>query len=225
MVILNAGNVKTEDDISGRSRPAKGRYHVAIGLCEEKSSKAKGTPGLSVEFQVLTGTTAGQQGKTMPLFLSFVSEKGEEATKSCLDRVTRFALCAGVLQAGQVAEPVWDDAVGRELVIEIQESEFEDRNGQTKQGTDIAYMGFWSLGNPAVADVPKDTTSPGMLALAKAGGPVNHTGGNGNGNGNGNGTKTAAATAQPQTTAAQTATVPQPPTTAAGKPKSKWADL
>lgn len=212
MVMLNAETTRSEDDISGRSRPEPGRYHVAVQHAEEKGSKKKGTPGLELEFQVIVDGlasdgkthTAGQSGKTIPLFLSYVG--GDDAkTKTCLDRVLRLALCCGVIRPGESREPDWSEAIGRELVIEVEPGEkYEDDKGNERAGlSQVSFLGFWSLGNAAVANVPKDATSPGMQQLAKAGGPVNHpAAGNG-----GNGTKApaSAATAAPS--------------------KSKWADL
>lgn len=170
MVMLNAENARSEDDFSGRQRPVPGRYHAVVNYAEEKGSKKKGTPGLEIEFQVLAGTPAGQAGKTIPLFLSYIG--GDDSkTKTCLDRVTRLALCVGVLKPGQVAEPDWSEAVGRELVIEVEEQDYTDeKTGQNRAGSQVAFMGFWSLGNAAVADVPRDQDSPGMRQLAKSGG-------------------------------------------------------
>ena len=72
MVMLNAQQAHSEDDFSGQSRPVPGRYHVAVNHAEEKASKTKATPGLEIEFQVLAGSTSGQDGKTIPLFLSYL---------------------------------------------------------------------------------------------------------------------------------------------------------
>jgi len=168
MVMLDAQNAQSEDDFAGRSRPEPGRYHAIVNHAEEGGSKKKGTPGLSVEFQILAGTPDGQQGKTIPLFLSYVGSD-DSKTKTCIDRVTRLALCVGVLQPGQAAEPDWQEAIGRELVIEVEAQEYTDQNGQSKQGAQVAFMGFWSLGNAVVADVPRDKDSPGMRQLAKGG--------------------------------------------------------
>lgn len=212
MVMLNAQTVQSEDDISGKSRPVPGKYHVAVNHAEEKASKKKATPGLEIEFQVICDglapdgktPTNGQAGKTIPLFLSYIG--GDDAkTKTCLDRVCRLALCCGVLRPGEAREPDWSEAFGRELVIEIEEQQYDGPDGTVKTGSQVSFLGFWSLGNKAVANVPKDTSSPGMLALAKAGEVASKApAGNGNG-GNGG------------------AAVPAVPTAAAGK--SKWADI
>ena len=208
MVMLNAQTAKSEDDFSGQSRPAPGKYHVAVNHAEEKGSKKKGTPGLELEFQVLEGTPSGQSGKTIPMFLSYLG--GDEAkTKGCLDRVTRLAICCGVLRPGEAKEVDWQEAVGRELVIEIEEQDYEDDKGNARKGSQVAYMGFWSLGNKEVRAVPRDVQSPGMQALARSGGVVQPTVADQSGNGNGNGTQSGT-----------TATIATGAST-----KNKWSDL
>ena len=217
MVMLNAQQAKSEDDFSGNARLVPGRYHVAVNHAEEKGSKKKGTPGLECEFQVICDglspdgktPTSGQGGRTMPLFLSYVSEKGETASQSCIDRVTRLALCCSVLKAGEAKEPDWQDAIGRELVIEVENgTEYEDDKGNKKPGNpQISFMGFWSLGNKEVANVPKDTTTPGMQQLAKAGGSAKPPVAGGDG------------------IREKAPAIPAAPTTAAGKPRGKFSDL
>jgi hypothetical protein len=212
--MLNAQTAKSEDDFSGKSRPSAGRYHAAVNHAEEKGSKKKGTPGLELEFVIIhegvlpdgKTPTVAQAQKTIPLFLSYIG--GDDAkTQTCLDRVTRLALSLGVLAPGEQKEVNWDEAVGRELVIEVEQADYPDeKTGQMKQGSQVSFMGFWSLGNKAVSNVPKDATSPGMQALAKSGG-----------NGNGNGANAGAAAG------AQSA--PPPPPAAATAGKTKWSDL
>lgn len=205
MVSLNAANVKSEDDISGNNRPLPGRYHAVVNAAAEKASKKKGTMGLEMEFQVLAGTTPGQEGRTIPLFLAYEGAD-ESKTRKCLERVTRVALCSGILQPGESKEVDWDDAIGREMVIEIDNQEYETTGGEKRQGAQVSYLGFWSLGNQAVADVPKDSDSPGMMALRNGG----------KSNGNGNGVTKATGT----TTAAK-----EPAMAGAGAGRSKYADL
>jgi len=214
MVMLNAQQAKSEDDFSGNARPVPGRYHAAVNHAEEKGSKKKGTPGLECEFQVICDglspdgktPTGGQSGRTIPLFLSYIG--GDDAkTTTCLNRVTRLAMCCGVLRAGEAKEPDWNDAIGRELVIEVESQDYEDKDGNAKQGSQISFMGFWSLGNKEVANVPKDGTTPGMQQLATAGRPVKHPAAGGNGNGE------------------KAPAIPAAPTAAAGKSRGKFSDL
>jgi hypothetical protein len=223
--MLDASNTQSENDITGRSRPEPGRYHVAIQNAAEKGSKKKGTPGLELEFQVICDglqpdgktPTEGQANKTIPLFLSYIG--GDDTkTKTCLDRVLRLALACGIMQPGEAKEPNWDEAMGRELVIEVEAEQYDDeKSGQVKVGSQVAFLGFWSLGNKQVANVPKDATSPGMQQLAKQGGLVQHP--------------TASPTGGQATQTAGQATTTQPiaQTTAAGATasptKRKWANL
>lgn len=204
-MLLNAESVHSEDDLSGNARPIPARYHGVINHAEEKGSKKKGTPGLDLEFQTICDgllpdgktKTSGQANRTIPLFLSFIGGN-EEKTQYCINRVMRLAICCGVLRPGESKEPDWSEAVGRELVIEVVPGEeYEDDKGAMRPGRpEISFMGFWSLGNKEVANVPKDPTTPGMQQLAKAGG--------------GNGAKAAAT----------------PATTAAASPsRSKFSDL
>jgi hypothetical protein len=215
MVLLNAENAQSEDDFAGNSRPLPGRYHSAVLHAEEKGSKKKGTPGLEIEFQTIVNgigpdgqPNTGQSGRTIPLFLSYVGSD-DSKTQTCINRVTRLALCCGVLQPGQAAEPDWNDAIGRELVIEVESQDYEDQAGAKKSGSQVSFMGFWSLGNKEVANVPKDSTTPGMQQLAKTGEPINHPA---NGNGNGNATNGATAQAAAGSTATR-------------KPRGKFSDL
>jgi hypothetical protein len=176
MVTCNAKNVQSEDEVGGNDRPLPGRAHAIVNAAEETASEKKGTPGAKIEFTILKHVLPGQEGKTIPLFLSFVG--GDESkTRKCLERVTRFALATGIINPGEEKELDIADAIGRELVIDIEESKYLDsKTGAEKSGVQLGYMGFWSLGNKAVEDVPKDTGSPGMMALLK------QPAGNGNGN-------------------------------------------
>lgn len=210
MPVLNAENVHSEDDIQGKSRPVAGKYHVAVNAAEEVASKNKGTPGLQIEFAVVAeglppsgkGTTSGQAGKTIGLFLSYLGSD-EEKTQTCINRVMRLALAMGAIQPGEAKEVDWNDAIGRELVIEVADSTYE-KNGQQMKSTEVAFMGFWSLGNKAVKDVPRDLRSPGMQALA--------------------GGKTAGGHA-PTAMDGHTGQQNKQPAAAASSSKSKYADL
>lgn len=179
--------------VGGGGRPGPGIYHVALQHVAEEAAKSSGNPGIAVEFVILAegltgykrktdakgrveaiegGTqTEGQSGKTMPKFFSFTG-KDQAATEFCQKCVTRFALAAGVIQPGEAKEPDWDAAVGRELFIEIERSEYTNRQGQKATGSDLSALGMWSLGNKLMVKVPRDGTTPGMQQLAKNGGPV-----------------------------------------------------
>lgn len=188
MVMLNAQNAQSENDFSGHTRVDAGLYHVAVNACHEKASKTKATPGVEIEFQILCdgiGTdkktpVTGQVGKTISAFFAAVGEN-DDNTQRCLNNLTRLALVTGLLKPGMAAEPDWEEATGRELVIFVKEDQkaTTDQAGNkvwNKTGyTSVDWFGFWSLGNKEVVNVPKDPTTPGMQQLAASGEPTAST--------------------------------------------------
>lgn len=167
MVKMGSQNVKSEDDIQGGDRPLPGRYHAVV---KDVSYMAKGADGkqfevdesdsgaekVVVNFEVLAGTVPGQAGKAITEYFA-ISEKA-------LPRLQRLAICTGLLTPGEVERDVlFSQAVGRQLVIEVEDNQYTNASGKEVKGVRVAYMGLWSIGNAAVADVPKDAEA---LALA-----------------------------------------------------------
>jgi hypothetical protein len=174
MVQLNKDKKKSEEEFGGGSWPEAGFYHVAITQSEQTSSK-RATPIIATEFQVLAEGlkpdrkthTKGMTGRTARASLYLMSDKGEKETESCLEQVARFAMVAGLLPAGECVDTddiQWEDAIGRECVIKVSE---QMKEGKPTGYMQIDWMGFWSLGNSAMKDVPRDLKSPGMQAMAK----------------------------------------------------------
>jgi hypothetical protein len=142
---MNAANVKSEDDISGFQKPLPGRYHVVVKHVDESFEKFD---KVLVDFEVLTGTVPDMQGRELTEFYS--------CTEKSIPRLQRLALCLGLLAPGEPDKDVeFADAVGRDLVIEVEENKYPDKNGKTIDGVRVGYLGMWSTGNEAVAEVPK----------------------------------------------------------------------
>lgn len=133
-----AQDAQSENDIAG-GRPKSGRYHVQILESEEK------TDVIPIQFGILDGSVAGQDGKTVTeqFWLS-------EAARP---RLHRLLLCIGIRPFGEVDIAL---AIGRQLIIEVEEEPYVDKAGNDKIGISISYMGMWSVGNSEVADVPKN---------------------------------------------------------------------
>jgi hypothetical protein len=227
MAVLDASNAQSENDFQNDRQPPipAGMYHVAVNHAAEEGSKIQGTPGVAFEVQIICDgiteykkvfdkkkgilvriekgiPTTGQGSKTRAEFFTSVG-KTDEMTKKMLANQARLAMACGILLPGEKKEVDWDQAIGRELIVEFTNERKEVEEGGKKIWketgyTKIDWFSFWSIGNPAVANVPKDKTTPGMQQLAK-------TGGNGNG----------AGTAIPKAPAA----------TAAPATKSKFSDL
>jgi len=175
MVLLDASEVQSENDLHGNAKTKPGKYHVAVLSAEETASKKKGSPGIECEFVVLCeGITAdnkptvGQKNSTIKMFLN-LSGSDAEKTQTCLRNATLLALATGIMKPGERKEPDWSEAVGRELIINVKASSYKSASNEDMIGSDVAMFGYWSLGNEQVADVPKDVTSPGMIELAKSG--------------------------------------------------------
>ena len=151
MVRIGANNVKSEDDISGFQRPLPGRYHVVVKHVDESFEKFD---KIVVDFEVLAGTVPDQQGRELPEFFA--------CTDKAIPRLQRLALCVGLLQPGQPeADVEFTDAVGRDLVIEVEENNYKTKEGKEVNSVRVGYLGMWSTANEAVKGVPKGTLPEG----------------------------------------------------------------
>lgn len=159
---LDAGGVQNESEFGGSQRPLPGRYHVAVKRADDSMEKSD---KVVVEFEVLAGTTPGQERRTHTEWYA--------VTDKALPRLTRLALACGLLRPGERKGVDFAEAEGRQLVIEIEENDYTDKDGNEKKGVRVTWMGMWSLSNPDVADVPKNAAAAKLV------------GGNGNGNRNG----------------------------------------
>ena len=152
MVRVGAQNVKSEDDISGFQKPLPGRYHVVVKHVDETFEKFD---KIVIDFEVLAGTTPGQEGREVTEFFA--------CTEKAIPRLQRLALCLGLLRPGEADRDVeFTDAVGRDLVIEVEENKYTNKTtGKEVEGVRVGYLGMWSTGNEAVADVPKAAVGSG----------------------------------------------------------------
>jgi len=156
MPVLSAKEVSSPNDLKGKQRPQPGKYHVFIThwdeACKEKDQ-------LVVGFTVIDGTTPGQTGRELQTSMLFHDKDGKDLT----DRITRLAMCIGLLAPGQeIDEDLTSKALGRQLVIEVVEREYTDKNsGDKKKAIDLANFGYatWAVDDPLVADVPKNANA------------------------------------------------------------------
>lgn len=160
MVTLGAEKEKSEDDVGG-NRPEPGRYHSVITGADESFEKVD---KIVVDFRVLAGNKDGQVDRTITEYYA-VSDKA-------MPRLKRLALCIGLLMPGEPEKEVdFEQAVGRQLVIEVEENEYE-KDGEKKKSRRVSWMGMWSLGNKEVADIPKDAEALKVIAGIQPGVPA-----------------------------------------------------
>jgi hypothetical protein len=151
---MGAKDVKSEDDIGGYEKPKPGFYHVVIKHVDESFEKFD---KIVIDFEVLAGTVPNMEGREVSEFFA--------CSDKAISRLQRLALCVGLLNPGEPDRDVeFTDAVGRDLVIEVEDSEYEkmeDGKKVKKKKTALTYLGMWSTGNKEVADVPKGKLEDG----------------------------------------------------------------
>ena len=154
------------DKIDGFDVVADGRYHVQVDSVQESGGK---NDEMVVEFGVLAGTTAGQEGKSHREYFS----KSSKAAK----RMLLLACATGLTTVEELKaakekkkNPVIDFnlAVGRQLCIEIQAEEY-----QGKMRPKIGF-GIYGVDSPKAAGIPI-----AQAAAAKAGDTADPFGGAG----------------------------------------------
>jgi len=155
MVMLGAQGVQSENDIGG-NRPEPGRYHVVIKDVDESMQEHD---KVIVDFEVLDGTVPGMRGRTFREFYA--------TSAKAIPRLQRLAMCLGLLKPNEPDKDVaFEQARGFQLVVEVEANEYEDKDGNKRQGVRVGYMGMWSVGNPAAADVPKDQQALALIGAA-----------------------------------------------------------
>lgn len=151
------------DTLGGFDNPKPGLYHVQIQKLDENGGK---NGEMTVRFEVLSGTTPNQEGKTHLEYFT----KSAKAAK----RALTFAVACGLttideLKAQKAAgkNPVihFADAVGRQLCIGLEEDEYQ---GKKRVKVDFR---LWALDSPEAADIPMNKGAlSGMAAGEGAGG-------------------------------------------------------
>lgn len=138
---LSAKGAKSESDVAAGGKPVKGRYLAMVKAVDETMEKKD---QVNVDFEVLAGNVPDQRGKILTEYFS-VSEKA-------LPRLTRLALCTGLLQPDEVKDVSFMAAIGRVLFIEVEDHKY-DKDGKTVETVRVSFGGMWSVGNPDVADL------------------------------------------------------------------------
>lgn len=150
---LDATKAKSTSDVNNdKNAPLPGTYMVAIKEVELGTGK-KGDKSFTQEIvkcQVAGGTTPGQAGCDITIFL-----KHDELKDDYTSKHTRFALATQLMFIGQkVDDPdfaFFESAVNRFMVVRTEEF----TGGDGKKGVGVGGYGYdmWSIADPEVADV------------------------------------------------------------------------
>lgn len=161
-VDLDLTNVTPESlDEEGSFIPA-GKYHLVITAAGVETKDGKSF--LAIRYRTLAGTNRQGVGvtNTERFYLSV------EAQKRLNILLKRFEL----LQDNHYGHRVRFDCsplVGRDLVAEIQNEEYQTKKGKLATSSKWAFADFWPSHDPRAADTPK-----GVVVGAS---PVGHTNG------------------------------------------------
>lgn len=137
-MLLDASEYKSVDELTGNAPPLAGRYHAIIKTVDEVKYPDK----IAVSFEVLKGTTPGQEGRGFVEFFS-LSDKARP-------RLLLFCVASGLMKVGQRADVSITAAEGRQMIIEVELKPYEG-----KTYARLTYRGMWSLDNPEATDVPR----------------------------------------------------------------------
>lgn len=151
---LNTQGKKPEEiGTSDFTPPKPGRYHVAVKTVDDTFEKQP--QNVVVLFEVLNGTVPGQAGTSFSEYFFIERENPQDWQ---IARLTRFAWACGLIGENEEKEVDFQAAAGCQLVVEVYEDEWRDKDGNEKKKIKITKKGggMWPLGHKEVNDVPID---------------------------------------------------------------------
>lgn len=151
---LGSTEAKSVDDL-GKNRPKPGTYLAVVKHVDDTFEK--NPDKLVVEFEIISGTVPGQAGKTHSEWYSTEAKH--------IVRITRLAMCCGILQPGEERDVDLQLLKGKALVICIEEHAYKDKLGNDKTGSQITYHGMWPIDHAEVKDVPKDKEALAIIGM------------------------------------------------------------
>lgn len=140
-VSLSAKGAKSESDI-GSGKPLAGRYLAMIKTVDETFEK---NDDVIIGFEVLAGTVPDQKGRILTEYF--------KTSDRAIPRLTRLAMCLGLLRPDEVADVAFTQGIGRVLFIDIGEHSYENKEKVKVETVQLTFSGMWSVGNPDVADL------------------------------------------------------------------------
>lgn len=155
---LSAKGAKSENDI-GTGKPSKGRYLAMLKTIDETMEKKD---QVIIDFEILAGNVPDQRGKLLTEYF--------HVTDKALPRLTRLALCVGLLNPDEEKEISFMPGVGRVLVIDVEDHSYtKDGSKEKTETVRVAYSGLYSLGNPDVAEFLKVPEVAATIAQLRSG--------------------------------------------------------
>lgn len=138
------------NEIGGKDRILPGKYHFLVESVDEEGGK---NGAMRVEFQVLRGTTPGQETKIFPIDFK------KEFDKWSQKKLAAFAIASRLrskedlerIKAERKGEPVeWSDAVDRSVCMEIT----ADVDGQYAGMPKLNFDSIWRPDDKRASQIP-----------------------------------------------------------------------
>lgn len=142
-------DVDTEE-VGGKDRVAAGKYHMLIEDVDEEGGK---NGAMRIAFQVLRGTTPGQETKI------FLLDFKKEYDKWSQRKLAAFAIAARLRTKEQIeaiktekkSDPIeWTEALGRSVCMEIT----ADESGQYAGLPKLNFDSIWHPADKRAATIP-----------------------------------------------------------------------
>lgn len=140
----------------------KGKYHFAVSSIMTETKRGESIDGFACELDVLAGSVAGQEGKSMMIYFNNPKGDNEDGRRIAQQLQTAFFIAVNLLDPsslGKAVEFELEDAVGRQFVMEVERrQEKDDKGGWTKLSDKhmrACYSNCYHVDDPQVTDVPK----------------------------------------------------------------------
>lgn len=149
---FDTSNFREEEELTRGCGPIPdGLYHAVVHSVEQDPSGQN--PAIKLTFMVLAGTILNQTYRRLCERL-FLTQKGKQ-------RVLLFANRLGLLGKPELGQPNvrknWGEAVGKQVIVEVANREYQNKDGSKKMVSNLAFAGIWKLDDPKVAQVPRAT--------------------------------------------------------------------
>lgn len=159
--------METSEEIGGSASDLylqqPGTYHCVVrDIQEGRGPKGNPINGFMVELSVLDGTVEGQKDKQHNLLLfSPDLSKSASSQEWSKKKQTAFVVATGLLDLSRLGQRVEIDlqqAIGRQIVLTLQENEHEGR-----KNLELAYANIYHVDDPRAAKFPKDKEALGIV--------------------------------------------------------------
>jgi hypothetical protein len=150
-------------DSTGSWLMEPGIYHALVQSTNDYPTNAKGMAlsAFKIHFQILAGTTPGQEGKTVDLLFWNPKDKSADGGKFARRKQTRMLVAVGLIDSsglGRRSRIELTDATSRQCIMQI---EFNERDGRFYP--DLHYANVWHVDDPEAAKCPRSEESLALI--------------------------------------------------------------